>query len=254
MRFYGNGIPYLKDDKIYNDGKLIVIEGADGSGRSTQIGFLIYWLGINGYATANVGLRRSNLVSNELSKAKEGNTLGRLTYELFYATDFADQLENVIIPNLKAGAIVLADRYIFTLIARGVVRGLEREWLEEVYSIALIPDLIFYLDVDPQLLVERNFEEKGRLDYWESGLDIGLSDNIFDSFMIYQEKIRNEFHFMAEKYGFIKVNGNRSVEDVQKDLRNKIVHFLQINDKNNNTNKKSFSFKNIFKKIDFIQK
>ncbi|BDC36352.1 dTMP kinase [Candidatus Methanoliparum sp. LAM-1] len=254
MRFYGNGIPYLKDDKIYNDGKLIVIEGADGSGRSTQIGFLIYWLGINGYATANVGLRRSNLVSNELSKAKEGNTLGRLTYELFYATDFADQLENVIIPNLKAGAIVLADRYIFTLIARGVVRGLEREWLEEVYSIALIPDLIFYLDVDPQLLVERNFEEKGRLDYWESGLDIGLSDNIFDSFMVYQEKIRNEFHFMAEKYGFIKVNGNRSVEDVQKDLRNKIVHFLQINDKNNNTNKKSFSFKNIFKKIDFIQK
>lgn len=254
MRFYGNGIPYLKDDKIYNDGKLIVIEGADGSGRSTQIGFLIYWLGINGYATANVGLRRSNLVSNELSKAKEGNTLGRLTYELFYATDFADQLENVIIPNLKAGAIVLADRYIFTLIARGVVRGLEREWLEEVYSIALIPDLIFYLDVDPQLLVERNFEEKGRLDYWESGLDIGLSDNIFDSFMIYQEKIRKEFHFMAEKYGFIKVNGNRSVEDVQKDLRNKIVHFLQINDKNNNTNKKSFSFKNIFKKIDFIQK
>ncbi|RZN63918.1 MAG: thymidylate kinase [Candidatus Methanoliparum thermophilum] len=254
MRFYGNGIPYLKDDKIYNDGKLIVIEGADGSGRSTHIGFLIYWLGINGYATANVGLRRSNLVSNELSKAKEGNTLGRLTYELFYATDFADQLENVIIPNLKAGAIVLADRYIFTLIARGVARGLEREWLEEIYGIALVPDLIFYLDVDPQILVERNFEEKGRLDYWESGLDIGLSDNIFDSFMAYQEKIRNEFHFMAEKYGFIKVNGNRSVEDVQKDLRNKIVHFLQINDKNNNTNKKSFSFKNIFKKIDFIQK
>ncbi|HIH78195.1 MAG TPA: thymidylate kinase [Halobacteria archaeon] len=253
MRFYSNGIPYLKDDKTY-DGKLVVIEGADGSGRSTQISFLTYWLGINGYATANVGLRRSNLVSNELSKAKEGNTLGKITYELFYATDFADQLENVIIPNIKAGAIVLADRYIFTLIARGVVRGLEREWLEDIYSIALVPDLIFYLDVDPQILVERNFEEKGRLDYWESGQDIGLADNIFDSFMVYQEKIHNEFRFMAEKYGFININGNRSVEEVQHDLREQIAHFLQINDKDNNTKKKSFSFQNILKKIDFIQK
>jgi len=253
MRFYSHGIPYLKDDKTY-DGKLIVVEGADGSGRSTQISLLTYWLGINGYATANVGLRRSNLVSNEVSRAKRGNTLEKLTYELFYATDFADQLENVIIPNIKAGAIVLADRYIFTLIARGAVRGLDREWLEEIYSIALVPDLVFYLDVDSQILIERNFEEHGRLDYWESGLDIGLADNIFDSFMAYQEKIRNEFYFMAEKYGFIKINGNRSAEDVQQDLRKQIVRFLQINDKNDNRNKKSFGFQNIFKKIDFIQK
>jgi len=254
MRFYGNGIPYIKDDKTYN-GKLVVVEGADGSGRSTQIGFLTYWLGINGYATANVGLRRSNLVSNELSKAKEGNTLGKITYELFYATDFADQLENVIIPNIKAGAIVLADRYIFTLIARGIVRGLEREWLEDIYGIALVPDLIFYLDVDPQILVERNLEEKGRLDYWESGLDIGLADNIFDSFIIYQEKIHNEFRFMSEKYGFININGNRSVEEVQQDLRNKIARFLQIDDKKSDIkNKKSLSFQNILRKIDFIQK
>ena len=128
-------------------GKLIVVEGADGSGRSTQIARLVDWLETSGHATVQVGLKRSTLVSSELEKAQEGNILSRTTLSLFYATDFADQLENIILPALKAGFIVLADRYIYTLMARDMVRGMDEAWLKNLYGIALEPDAVFYLSV-----------------------------------------------------------------------------------------------------------
>src|SRR6185295_15774468 len=127
-------------------GKLVVIEGADGSGRSTQILRLVDWLEASGHATVQVGLKRSTLVSEELEKAQQGNILSRLTLSLFYATDFADQLENIIIPALKAGFIVLADRYIYTLMVRDMVRGMDEAWLKNLYGIALVPDVVFYLN------------------------------------------------------------------------------------------------------------
>ena len=225
MRFFGRGVSNVDLEEL--EGKLIVIEGLDGSGRSTQIGLLTEWLEEMGYATANVGLRRSNLVSDEISKAKEGNILGRLTFALFYATDFADQLENVIIPNLKAGAIVLADRYIYTPIARGIVRGLDREWLDNMYQIALVPDMVFYLMVDSQIQIERNLEEKGELDYWESGMDIKLSEDVFNGFVKYQKLMKEEFDRMSEENGFIEIDGNPSIDMVQKDLREHIKRYLE---------------------------
>ena len=147
MEFYGEGIPGISPQAL--TGRLIVIEGADGSGRSTQIELLRDYLENLGHATVNVGLRRSTLVSEELKEAKAGNVLGEITRSLFYATDFADQLENNIIPALKAGFFVLADRYIYTLMARDLVRGADEKWLKNLYGIALVPDAVFYLKVSP---------------------------------------------------------------------------------------------------------
>ncbi|MCX6999497.1 MAG: thymidylate kinase, partial [Candidatus Sumerlaeota bacterium] len=147
-------------------GKLFVIEGADGSGRSTQISLLTDWLEHDGYAVVNVGLKRSTLISNELNSAQQSKAISPITLRLFYATDFMDQLENVIIPALRAGFIVLADRYIYTLMARAIVRGADPAWVESLYSLALIPDAVFYLMVRPRILIERNFQKKSTLDYW----------------------------------------------------------------------------------------
>src|SRR2546422_5043194 len=155
--FYGHGIPGV--DLAQLAGKLIVVEGADGSGRSTQIARLVEWLEGSGHATVQVGLKRSTLVSEELIQAQQGNILSRITLSLFYATDFADQLENIILPALKAGFMVLADRYIYTLMVRDMVRGLDEKWLKNLYGVALAPDAVFYLSVAPEQLVQRNFQK-----------------------------------------------------------------------------------------------
>src|SRR5213594_2522779 len=189
--FYGHGIPGVDLRKL--GGKLIVVEGADGSGRSTQIAKLVDWLEGCGHGTVQVGLKRSTLVSEELEQAQEGNILSHTTLSLFYTTDFADQLENIILPALRAGFMVLADRYIYTLMARDIVRGLDENWLKNLYGMALIPDAVFYLNVSPEELVQRNLAKNAGLDYWESGMDVGFSHDIFDSFLIYQGKMLEQF-------------------------------------------------------------
>lgn len=224
MKFFGEGLPGVKAAVF--TGKLIAIEGADGSGRSTQIKLLTDWLEGHGHAVVNVGLKRSNLVSAELEEAMQGNVLSPITFSLFYATDFADQLENIMVPALKAGFIVLADRYIYTLMARDLVRGSNKEWIESLYSIALVPDMVFYLDVAPRFLVERNMQKSASLDYWESGMDIRLSRDIFDSFIRYQRMMRNEFRRMSEKYNFAVINGNRSPRSIALDLQKRLSPIL----------------------------
>ena len=222
--FYGAGLPGVNLEQLH--GRLIVIEGADGSGRSTQIVKLTAWLESKGFAVASIGLKRSTLVSEDLDNAKQGNILGKRTMSLFYATDFADQLEHAIVPALRAGFVVLADRYIYTLMARDVVRGADPRWIERVYGIALVPDAVFYLKVSPRVLVDRNLEKSGQLDYWESGMDVGLARDMFDSFIKYQTLMQAEFKRMQERYGFEVVNGNRSVRGVATDLRGRIEHAL----------------------------
>jgi dTMP kinase len=222
--FYGHGIPGVDTEKLV--GKLIVVEGADGSGRSTQILRLVDWLEGCGHATVQVGLKLSNLVSEELEQAKQGNILSRITLSLFYATDFADQLENTILPALKAGAMVLADRYIYTLMARDMVRGMDEAWLKNLYGIALVPDAVFYLNLSPQALVQRNFAKHRALDYWESGIDLGLSRDWFDSFLKYQTLIAEKFNHLQSIYGFTHVQGDRSVEAVNTELRHMIEAVL----------------------------
>jgi dTMP kinase len=224
-RFYGHGIPGVQLDELV--GKLIVVEGADGSGRSTQIARLVQWLETSGHATVQVGLKRSTLVSEELERAQEGNILSRTTLSLFYATDFADQLENIILPALKAGFIVLADRYIYTLMARDMVRGMDEAWLKNLLGVALEPDAVFYLAVEAEELVQRNLAKNATLDYWESGMDLGLSRDVFDSFVQYQTSMQSAFRQLQKTYGFTIVNGNRSVDGITRELRRKISAVLE---------------------------
>jgi dTMP kinase len=219
-KWYGHGIPGVDLQKL--TGKLIVVEGADGSGRSTQIVKLVEWLEQGGHATVQVGLKRSTLVSEELEQAQQGNILSRITLSLFYATDFADQVENVILPALKAGFIVLADRYIYTLMARDMVRGMDEGWLKNLYGIALVPDAVFYLQTTPEVLVQRNLSKTQTLDYWESGMDLGLSRDLFDSFLRYQSLMSEQFQKLQRTYGFRIVDGNQSVEGVHDELRSDI--------------------------------
>jgi len=222
--FYGHGIPGVDSEQL--KGKLIVVEGSDGSGRSTQIAMLVEWLEASGHATVQVGLKRSTLVSEELEEAKNGNILNRKTLSLFYATDFADQLENAILPALRAGLMVLADRYIYTLMARDLVRGQDESWLKNMYGIALAPDAVFYLQVSPEELLQRNLAKNNTLDFWESGMDLGLTSDMFDSFLEYQTRMAAQFQRLRETYGFTIVNGARSADDVNAELQAKIESVL----------------------------
>jgi len=223
--FYGHSIPYLEDIEI--KGRFIVIEGPDASGRSTQIELLSSKLEADGHAVLNAGLRRSELIGQGILEAKRNFVLGRRTISLFYAADFADQLENKIIPGLRAGYIVLSDRYIYTLMAREAVRGISSSWSRNLYGFALRPDIVFYLDVDPNELVHRVFKKNSYLDYYESGTDLRLSDNMLESFVMYQKLLRKEFKRMQKRYNIVSINGNRSVSEINEDLQKRIDAYLQ---------------------------
>lgn len=223
-RFLGWGVPGVVPEEL--TGRLIVVEGADGSGRSTQIARLVSWLEGCGHATVQVGLKRSTLVSEELERAKQGNILGHLTMSLFYATDFADQLENIILPALRAGFMVLADRYIYTPLVRDLVRGLDEEWVMNLYGTAVVPDAVFYLNVSSEELVQRNFAKNHTLDYWESGMDLGLSRDMFDSFVQYQTLVQEQFRRLQKRHGFTIVDGEQPLEAVTEELQRKIESTL----------------------------
>jgi dTMP kinase len=205
--------------KAHLPGKLIVVEGADGSGRTTEAGMLKEWLEIQGHAVVDTGLRRSTLVSEQIDRAKQGHTLGATTLALFYSVDFADQLENKIVPALAAGSTVLSDRYVYTLMARAIARGASREWAQQLYEFALIPDLVVLLDARPDILLHRAIMKYGSLDYWESGMDLCLSPDRFESFFLYQERLRHEFEWMRKAYGFRVVDANRNPAQVHLDVK-----------------------------------
>ncbi|MBN1610308.1 MAG: hypothetical protein JW940_27010 [Polyangiaceae bacterium] len=207
-------------------GPLIVVEGPDSSGRSTQVKLLRQWLEQRGHGVEAVGLKRSALVASALERAQQGNVLSPRTMSLFYATDFYDQLENRIVPALRAGYVVLADRYVFTLMARDRVRGADVEWVESLYSRALVPDAVFYLSASSSALAERTLQAHGRLDYWESGMDLGLSRDWMESFVTYQRRIRAQFRLMEQQYGFMAINANRAVHAIQRELRGRVARVL----------------------------
>ncbi len=223
-RFYGAGLP--KCDVSNLPGHLIVLEGADGVGRSTHIELLQGWLEGHGFAVATTGLVRSALTQRGIEEAKEGHSFDRTTMSLFYATDLADRIENEIIPALRSGFVVLSDRYIHTMIARGAARGLTQEWLAGVYGFALVPERTFLLRLEPDELIRRTLRRGGELDYWESGRDIGLAPDLYTSFRSYQSLLLKEFDGMTERYNFSVVDASRGVEDVQNDLRKALSDLL----------------------------
>ena len=207
-------------------GRFIVIEGPDASGRSTQIELLSSKLEADGHAVLNAGLRRSELIGQGILEAKRNFVLGRRTISLFYAADFADQLENKIIPGLRSGYIVLSDRYIYTLMAREAVRGISSSWSHNLYGFALRPDIVFYLDVDPNELVHRVFQKNSYLDYYESGTDLRLSDNMLESFILYQKLLRKQFKRMQKRFNIISIDGNRSIIEINQDLQKRIDDYV----------------------------
>ena len=224
--FFGEGLPGI--DLAELKGKLIVLEGTDGVGRSTHIGLLKQWLENHGHAVLDTGMTRSALAGKRLKQAKEGHTLGGITMSLFYATDFADRLENEIIPALRAGFVVLTDRYIYSLIARAIVRGSDPEWLREVYGFALRPDAIFYLRVQIDDLVTRVLQSRG-FDYWESGMDMHMGEDMYESFVRYQKWLLAEFDKMVETFGFQIVDASGSVEEVFENLRDRVDRVIGRN-------------------------
>jgi dTMP kinase len=224
--FFGEGLPDIDLGEL--KGKLIVLEGTDGVGRSTHIGLLKQWLENHGHAVLDTGMTRSALAGKRLKQAKEGHTLGGITMSLFYATDFADRLENEIIPALRAGFIVLTDRYIYSLMGRAIVRGADPEWLHEVYGFALRPDAIFYLRVNIDDLVTRVLQSTG-FDYWESGMDMHMGDDMYESFVRYQKFLLAEFDKMVETHGFEIVDASGSIEEVFENLRDRVDRVVARN-------------------------
>ena len=223
-RYYGRGIPYLPIDAY--PGKLFVIEGTDGVGRSTQIQLLREWLEVKGYGVVETGWTRSPLMQPTIELAKASNTLNKLTFTMLYATDFADRLEKEIIPALKAGFVVLSDRYIFTALARAGVRGIDRQWLRNLYGFAIAPHLVFYLNVDVKTLGRRVLESRG-MDFWESGMDLKTGDDIYDSFRAYQSKLLREYSSMADEFHFRVVDARRSIDKIQDELRRHVAAYLE---------------------------
>ena len=221
--FYGNGLPYLKISPLR--GSLIVIEGTDGVGRSTQIEQLTRWLEVQGYGVVNTGWTRSPLLAETINEAKAGHELNVTTFSLLYAADFADRLENQIIPALRAGFIVVADRYMYTAFARNAVMGADPEWTRKLFGFAVVPDLVIYLKIDVKHLVPRVLESKG-MDYWESGMHLKLGSDIFDSFRRYQARILGEYERMTDEFDFVTVDAHQPIDRIQQELRATIGRYL----------------------------
>jgi len=209
--FYGQGLPAVEPGEL--KGKLVVLEGTDGIGRSTHIGLLREWLEGRGHAVLDTGMTRSALAGKGLKAAKEGHTLGGVTMSLFYATDFADRLENEMIPALRAGFVVLTDRYTFSLMARATVRGADPQWVRRVYEFALKPDIVVYLKTTVDELVTRVMQTSG-FNYWESGMDLRLGEDLYDSYVAYQTRLLTIFDGMTAEYDFHVVDASPDVQTV----------------------------------------
>jgi len=222
--WYGHGLPYLAQKRL--PGHLIVIEGTDGVGRSTQIELVRPWLELEGYAVSNTGWTRSPLLHETINEAKAGHQLTVTTFSLLYAADFADRLEHEILPALQAGFIVIADRYMYTAFARNTAMGADPAWTRELFGMALVPDLVVYLDIDIESLIPRVVQGKG-MDYWESGMHLALGTDLFDSFQRYQRSLIEEYRGLASEFGFILVDARRSIDEVQNELRTHISDYLK---------------------------
>ena len=220
---YGKVLPGMNLGDLA--GKLVVIEGTDGAGRTTQINMLKPWLEELGYAVLDTGMTRSPLAGDAIRRAKEGNNLGRVTQSLFYATDFVDRLENEIAPALRAGFVVLTDRYVYSLIARAIVRGVDAAWIRGLYSVALKPDAVFYLRLGIEQLIPRVIFSRG-FDYWESGMDLYRTHDIHEGFCNYQEALLAEFDRLSVEYGFEIVDASADSKMVFSVLKERILSVL----------------------------
>jgi dTMP kinase len=200
-------------------GKLIAVEGLDGSGKSTQVYLLKRWLELEGYKVFFTEWNSSAIVRKATRKGKRRQLLTSTTFSLIHSTDFADRYERQVLPLLNAGYIVLADRYIFTAFARDAVRGCDRTWIRKLYSYALHPDVTFYFDVPLKVALSRILDGRTQVKYHEAGMDMGYSKDPYESFRIFQGKIHQEYRRMAKEYDFIKVDATEPPDVQQTKIR-----------------------------------
>ena len=208
-------------------GSLFVVEGTDGSGKSTQVALLYQWLKAEGYPVFYSEWNSSPLVKDTTKRAKKRHLFTPATFSLLHATDFADRTERDIVPPLKAGAIVLADRYIYTAFARDVARGCDREWVREVYKFAVKPTVRFFFRAPLDVAIERIITARPRLKYYEAGMDMAWSDDAEESFKIFQGKILAEYDRMIDEFGLTVIDATRSIEAQQREMRTIIARHLK---------------------------
>lgn len=214
-------------------GVLIVVEGIDGSGKSTQIHLLYKWLLSEGYKVFFSEWNSSPLVKGTTKLGKKRKSLTPTTFSLIHATDFADRTEHQIIPALKAGAIVLADRYMFTAFARDVARGVDPEWVRNLYSFAAKPDLALYYRVPLDISLNRILTGRAQLKYYEAGMDLGVSNDPIESFKVFQERIMWQYESMVDEFGLMVIDATRSIEEQQTEIRNIVREIISRNNQLN---------------------
>lgn len=207
-------------------GRLIVVEGIDGSGKSTQINLLEKWLKYSQYYVYLTSWNSSEMVKDVTSKGKKKARLTPTTFSLLHATDFADRFERNILPLLKAGYIVLADRYVFTAYARDVVRGCNIQWLQKIYNFALKPDMVFYFKVPVSIAIDRIISSRPNLKYYEAGMDLNISNDIYESYRIFQGRIIDQYEKMAPREEFITINATLTIEEQQEMVRENVKKIL----------------------------
>jgi dTMP kinase len=213
----------LRNRRFGSKGKLIVVEGIDGSGKSTQIRLLEKWLISKGLRVFLTEWNSSELVKEITSKGKKKGRLTPTTFCLLHATDFADRYERNIFPLIHAGYMVLADRYIYTAYARDIVRGCDPRWVREVYDFAVKPDIAFYFGVPVEVASERILAGRPKLKYYEAGMDLNLSNDPFESYRIFQSRIIEQYESMAQSEGFITIDGTSGIEEQQYLVRKKVM-------------------------------
>lgn len=223
LQYFGAGLPYLPPSEY--PGVLITVEGTDGVGRTTQIVMLRNWLEVQGYGVVETGWTRSPLIGRTIAEAKQGRLLNPLTYSLLYAAEFADRLEREIIPALRSGFVVLADRYVFTAFARDVVRGVDRRWVRDLFGFAPIPHLVLYLKIDVATLIRRVIA-RGMIDYFEFGMDMAMGADPYNSFKRYQTMLLREYNQLAQEFGFHIVSATQKPERIQQSLRDIVSKFF----------------------------
>jgi dTMP kinase len=215
------------DKKHDYPGKLFIVEGVDGSGKSTQIDLLKKWLESQGYSVFFTEWNSSELVKETTREAKKKNLLTPTTFSLLHATDFADRLYYQIIPPLKAGMIVLADRYAYTAFARDAVRGVSPQWLRNLYAFAVKPDISFYFDVPIQIACDRILSNRAEIKFHEAGMDLGLSADTRESFRIFQGRIMDEYKKMVDEFGLTAIDATMEIHDQQDIVRDKVKEALK---------------------------
>jgi dTMP kinase len=209
-------------------GKLIAVEGVDGSGKSTQIYLLKRWLELQNIKVSFTEWNSSTIVKAATKRGKKEQLLTATTFCLIHCTDFAHRYERYIIPLLRQGYIVLADRYIFTALARDAVRGCDGEWVRNLYSFAAIPDITFYFDVPLETAVDRILSGRPSLKYHEAGMDLGLSTDPYESFRMFQSRIKEEYARLADEYKFTVMDASRTIEEQQQMVRSIVAHRVDL--------------------------